>query len=743
MAVGLLGLVALGVRLLYIHQSQVSPFFDFPLVDAKTYTDAARQMAVEGNWGGDDFPFWQPPLYPYFLGLVFEVLGDGYYLPRLIQAALGALNCILIYSLGRRIFSLGLGFAAGILAALYGPFIFFDAEFLPSALALCLDLLALLALLWAASGDSRRFLVPGLLLGTAALCVASVLLFWPFAVLWAYIHDSGPSLRRRFVPGLLLSLGVLLAIAPVSLRNYLVSGERVPISTNAGINFYIGNNPEYEQTVRIQPGRAWRELVNRPRNEAGITRRSEQSSYFFGKAWEFIRAQPGAYLRLLLYKTYLFWHGDEIGRNQDLYFARNYSSLLSLLLWKGWIAFPFGILAPLALWGIGVALRQGLHRRPEIALLLLFLCAYGLAVVLFFVASRYRLPVIPVLLLFAAYGVRESRTLLRGGTIFGLGGALAALVALFAVSNFRVGAMHMDGDADAHHRLGFVFQQKGLQANAIAEYERALAMDPDIQEARFNLGSLHAQRGRYDQAIAAYRELVARFPEQPEARLALGNAFLHARRYGDAIAQYEWLLAAGADGDRAGVQGLMAYAHLQLGELDEAARIYRGLLASRPDSLLVRAQLGQLYEAREMFTEAEGEYREVLRRDPDQDEVRFRLAYVLFVVDRPEEAKSHLQRLIARDPEDVQARWLLAAQYVVEHRGREALEQAETILRIQPGHVQANRLAGHLHVIEGDTLKGVEKLERFKKYYVEERQEEILEVLKGKWGGQIRDMFNQ
>ena len=38
--VGLLGFIAFGLRCLYVYQSEASPFFDFPQVDAKTYTQA-------------------------------------------------------------------------------------------------------------------------------------------------------------------------------------------------------------------------------------------------------------------------------------------------------------------------------------------------------------------------------------------------------------------------------------------------------------------------------------------------------------------------------------------------------------------------------------------------------------------------------------------------------------------------------------------------------------------------------
>ena len=378
--VGLLGLIAFGLRYLYVSQSEASPFFDFPQVDAKTYTQAATQMAVDGHWRGDPTPFWQPPLYPYFLGLVFALFGPDYYIARLVQAVLGSANCVLIYFLGRRIFSSAVGFAAAGLAAIYGPLIFFDAEFLPPVLAVFLDLLLLLSLLWAASGGYLRLLVPGVLFGLAALCVANILLFLPFAFGWLLWRDANLSWKQRLLHTFPLLLGALLVIAPVSLRNYLVGNDWVLISSNAGINFFIGNNADYHKTVSIQPGPEWRKLVARPKSEAGLDRASQKSRFFFSRAWEFIRTHPLDYGRLLLDKIYLFWHGHEVGRNQDLYYARNFSSLLSMLLWKSFIAFPFGVLAPLALLGIGLLWREGL--QPQTGLcsppaLSALLCSLG------------------------------------------------------------------------------------------------------------------------------------------------------------------------------------------------------------------------------------------------------------------------------------------------------------------------------------------------------------------------------
>ena len=59
--------------------------------------------------------------------------------------------------------------------------------------------------------------------------------------------------------------GLLVAIAPVTLRNYAIGGDAVLISSNAGINFYLGNNPEYQRTVNIRPGGNGTNCWTRPR----------------------------------------------------------------------------------------------------------------------------------------------------------------------------------------------------------------------------------------------------------------------------------------------------------------------------------------------------------------------------------------------------------------------------------------------------------------------------------------------
>jgi len=579
----LLALLALALRLLYLLQADDSPLFTHPVVDARTYVRTARHLSA-GQWLGAAQPFWQPPLYPYFLGGLFALFGENYYLPRLVQAASGAAVCLLVFFLGRRAFSApAAGWFAAAAAALYGPFLYFEGELLPASLAVFLNTLALLALLWAGGGGIGRGLVAGVLLGATALTVASVLLFIPVALLWARYQARVPVSTLSA-----LILGLALVIAPVTLRNRVVGGEWVPISYNAGINFYLGNNPDYDRTTHIRPGRDWRDLTDLPEREAGITAKGASSSYFFGRSCDYIAADPAGYVRLQLRKLYLFWRGDEIPRNLNLYYARHQSSLLQALLWIRGLAFPFGLVGPLALTGLLLYLRDPQARSSAADLLLLFAATYTLAVVLFFVTGRYRLPVIPPLLLFAGYALTRLR-LLRGRQ---RAGGMALLAALVVGLNIGVPAMDMQGDSQQHVYLASAYAAEGLLANALRHYEQALEMEPAHEIALDDAGAVLAQRGDLRRAAANWERLLYHYPDRTDVRFRLAAMSFDTGDYARAERHFEHLTA--EEPERAIFHARLAQSRSHLGDLGGAAAAYRRALELDPMARPLHRQLAQL-----------------------------------------------------------------------------------------------------------------------------------------------------
>ena len=576
--------LALAVRVVYIFEADASPLFAHPAVDAKTYTHHAQRLAA-GNWlGVGEGPFWQPPLYPYFLGAVKVLFSESFfYAVRFVQALLGALVCAMSWWIGRALFNPVVGLLAGVGAALCGPLIFFDGELLPASLAAFVDLLALVVLLHVWRRPSRwGFLGAGLAFGIGALAVPTVLAFAgavPIVLLWVTPRRQGLIWAGAF------SLGVVLAIALVAWRNWAIGGDGVGISYNAGINLYIGNNPDYAETVAIRPGWEWDDLVTQPARE-GIERPSAKSAYFAERAWDYIRGDPIGWLGLMGHKLGAFWHGDERGRNQPIYFWRTYSTVLSTTLWKAGIAFPFGLVAPLALWGMLLSLRRIGPMWP-----LLYVLCYCLGVIAFFVAARYRVPVLPMLIVFAAYGLWALWDWGRAGCWRSLGLGLAVCLVFALAANSYLTPMDMEGDAAIHYNLGNAYAEAGDKERALAAFERAVAEDPEYWQAWLNLGGVKAALGDLAGGEEIFARVVQKAPRQVEPWMNLAHVRIMQRDLEGAFRYYEAALKANPKLLPAYVEMIRLYG--QMGDLARAAHVLQRAVDHLPAE---RERLRQFYE---------------------------------------------------------------------------------------------------------------------------------------------------
>jgi tetratricopeptide (TPR) repeat protein len=687
------------VRVGYLLELSDTPLFDSPVVDAATYLDYAGYL-THVSWAGRPAPYWQPPLYPYLLAML-QLVAESLWLPRLLQAVAGSASCVLIWALGRRLFPGPVAVAAALAAAVYGPFVYFSGELLPVTLAILLDLVLLWLLMRLPADPGWRWLVPGAVLGLATLAVATVFVLLPVVLWWLWRHPPIPATATPpWVRGVWFVVGCLVVIGPVTVRNRIVGDDLVFVSHNAGVNFYIGNNPEHDRTVAIRPGRQWLDLVDTPAREAGLQRPSARSRYFIAESWRFISSEPGRWLALTARKFYLFWRGEEIPRNLDLYFARSESSILSALLWQRGLAFPFGLVAPLALVGIVLFLRSPQRRTRDGALLLGFVLAYTVAVVLFFVTSRYRLPVVPVLLLLACSGVHAMTVGSRR-----VATAAAALVVGVALN---VGSAPLEVASAAHEHFwrGWAYETKGMPANAAREYHLALELDPKLEDALLDLAALESRRGNHTRAIELYRRYLSADPDAHPVRRDLAMALLGSGRYLQATRELQHLLEALPE--RADLYGSLAYAELMANRPEFAAGAYRRVLELRPDSTLVRYQLARLHDSVGRPDSAAAQYRLLLEADTLSTESRLRLADALVssasrdgsvslaVTPATREAEAHLRTTLKGDARSLHAHWSLGMLLARQDRYPEATELFERLLELAPEDHVVHLFLGHL-----------------------------------------------
>lgn len=511
----IVAIVATVTMLLMVLESHRHLAFQIPVVDAATYHEMARHLAAGEGAGAD--AFWQPPLYPYVLSGLYRLGITHMLILRLLHGGACVAAALLTWRLASRLLAPRVALAAGLVVALQGPLLFEATQLLPTGLGTVLNLLAVLASLRVhARPTPARAALCGAAFGVAALATPLALagLLVPLGLSLRRVWTTPPGAARRLAwrPAALLVLGAALCILPVTLRNRVVSGDWVLISTNGGINLYIGNNDDPAVPLRARPGLEWERLVAWPHSQ-GASSAVEADRFFYREVRAYGREHPFRAVGGLITKTLWLLDGREVPRNVDIYNYRDYSVLLCVLVWSvPGLSVPTGLLMPLALLGLWAFAGRG----PAARLVLVHTAVYAAMVVLFFPVSRYRVPLLPLLALPAAAGVawgwahwRSGRRRLAPALLLG---------ALVLVNWPRTSPLaDIPFAAELHTHLGVGLQVRGQREAALAEYAAALAESPEFADALYYRGTALRDLGRTEEARQSFLAALRAHPTHEKA----------------------------------------------------------------------------------------------------------------------------------------------------------------------------------------------------------------------------------
>ncbi len=545
-------LIALVVRIVYFLTVRGEPYYQVPLLDSAWYHRSALGILRDGFWG--DEVFFRAPLYSYFVAFSYRFFGETPVAPKIIQIALGAGTCALLTAVARRVFDRRTALISGIVAALYPTLIFFDGELLATGPASFLGLLLLYRVLEALRQSAwRPWLAAGAVLGLAAITRPPILLFGAGLGIWmlaARVQQRGGPRSDRLLRGRSLAallIGTVLVIAPVTLRNAVIGGDFVPIASQGGVNFYMGNHPGADGKSAVLPG--WSESEGDWITFEDDTRRmaeaeagrslspSGESRFWTGKALSFIVTQPIEAAGLFSRKIYYLLNGFEIPNNKDPYFFKQYSPALNGALWKKGLAFPTGLLIPLAVMGLLLA-----PRRRETSVLYVFLLCQAVAIVLFFACARYRVALLPVLIPFAVWGAGRLGRRFRTGPA----GSAAVLgivaVAFLVLSNSNFLGVGSTARWQDHYDLGLVHAERGEYAQARTAFEEALRLKPGDVSVIYNLGIVQMSLGNLEESVVSFRSVLGIDPAMMSARKNLGMALGRMGRLDEAEREFRRIL---------------------------------------------------------------------------------------------------------------------------------------------------------------------------------------------------------
>lgn len=483
--------VAVVIRVAALLAASQLPSFDHHRLDTLLYHQAGQ--AIASGRGLGDGVLHMSPLYQVFVGAVYWWLGDGPWALRWIQLAFGVATVASLFAAGHVLWGRREAIASGIVAALYGPFVFYEQQLMVASLgALLISLLVLVVALVYRRDDRRLrwWAIIGALWGLSVLARPTALLFaLPLALAaWQLVRELRPALVRF---GLAAGLAAVVVL-PATLHNLVVGGELVLVTDSGGLNFYLGNGPGANGTFRVPPEmpgatnaqvqfRLFREAAER---ELGHPLSSKEvDAFWFGAAFDEIRARPGVWLRLLLEKAWLFWNARELPNTMDYGFHRTLNPVLGLPL------IQLGMLLPLAWLGLGAMVWR--RRPPELCIVLLFAVQMA-SLVAFFVLAHYRIPAVPLFMLCAVAGGRLIVDAIRQSRVRAILGAAVVVAVGAAIAYASKLPKPYD---DEYFKLGYAYHLRGSLRDAEAAYLDALAINRRNISAHKNLASLYETIG--------------------------------------------------------------------------------------------------------------------------------------------------------------------------------------------------------------------------------------------------------
>ena len=689
--------------------------YDHPLLEPReglddaVYLDLARRVAG-GDLVGGDRVYYVSPFYMYFSALVLALSGLSIFALRFAQIVLGTASVWLIADLARHWFGNRGAWIAATLAVFTGYFTFNEILILHSSVDVFLTAAGMWLLVRAWQEPAlARFIAAGIVIGLHTLNRPNIGV-WALAAVALTVARSGlrppaqgpgktsiapakppNAFRRRATYGLALTAGVAMAMAPVAIRNYAVSGEFAPISTHGGLNLYIGNHDAADGLYREIPGISMtmngqiRDMQEVAGKALGRTVTDiEASDWFYDRAWTWIREHPGRTIGLFFRKLGYLFSSEELPVNDSYaYYRDDELTLLRGLVVGPWLLLPFGL--------AGVWLGWPPKDDPVARAVWWRFCSaiavFAISISIFFVVGRYRLPILVVACVTSAGAIVALSQAWRERHYRRLAGGLAVIVALGVFVN-RPLAID-DGRAIWQGEMIVRHVEAGRAAAAEALLARIESSHPNPGLLHYRTGKAYASVANYTAAIPHFARALTLSPERKEIHLDLGHALVEGGVPHEALSHLKTALAAGVDVPVAALD--LVKAHRALGD-STAALVDLRQMASESLDVRAASTVGRLALDLRDAPLAVRFLERATSLAPRDAANHAALGVALGLAGRQAEGLTALETAAQLDPNNASAHLNLAVAYASAGRYDDARREAKEAVRLKPDYERAREL---------------------------------------------------
>ncbi|MCF8082726.1 MAG: tetratricopeptide repeat protein [Deltaproteobacteria bacterium] len=502
------------------------PYFAEKLADGKDIGDRIADLS---------------PFYLYFLTFLKKIFGTNWAILKLIQSLVGALNALLILTLGNRMFNKTTGIISALLYALYGNVIILESTLEPEVFLLFFNLLLVYFLVVARKEDrphSQTLALTaagGIFAGLSIITKPNAVLFLPLGIVWLFfLATQNLPFRKRMVRTIIFCTAALIVVSPVTLRNYFKFHEFILVTADAGKVFFHGNSKgasALEGTNLLDQGLVEEESdepdyahVLFRKTAAEMTGKalspSESSRFWTKRTLDDILADPLQFLKREMKKFLFFFTDYEMHHIASAHAEYTESLLLPII--------RYGIIVSLGLLGMFFSLK----RFRDFFLIYGAFAVYLTAGMLFLVNSRYRMPAVPYLCLFAGSAVYTLKEMICTRRFRSFGISLLSACVLFAGTHlaFRGDILKQDRWQEAT-RICYEMRARPLfrkdrYEEAILQLDRCLSIVPDFAPALNLRGKAYAILGQYDKAENDFKKVITLRPNAPNGYHNLGFLYL-------------------------------------------------------------------------------------------------------------------------------------------------------------------------------------------------------------------------
>ena len=358
--------------------------------DAGTYDELAVNF-LQGKGlitSGGVYSF-RPCLLPLFLAGVYSLFGHSYLVAEIILAIISSFTCLLIYWLGKESFGERTGLMAMGISVIYPKFIYYSAHLCTETLYMFFLVLSFLFLI-----KYRRHLflfnivLAGIFFALASLTRSVLFAFFPLVLIWLIVVMENR--KKAFMHFLVFAFTILLTMSPWIGRNYRLHHAFIPTTTEGGYSFWLGSNP-----LATGGGHCYSS------DSTAFDKLSEvdRDKLYYRMGFGFIKKNPSKFIQLSFNKFLRFWRiyphqRDEIKKGVivDLGIDLKYVIIGGI---------SFGLILPFFIFGLIVS--RFMWRK--LLLFHLLIVYYTLIHMIIVGITRYRVPIMPFVIIIASYGV--------------------------------------------------------------------------------------------------------------------------------------------------------------------------------------------------------------------------------------------------------------------------------------------------------------------------------------------------